>query len=212
MRLYYSPNLNPRVAVAAARYLNANVDYVRCSPRHPNHEAAFRMINPNALAPILEDGEDRLWETDAIVCRLSALAGSDFWRTDDSQPRMIQWVSWATHHLNSAASVLYFERLIRPTFSEVAAPAKVIDAAVSDFTTHAAILNAALEGRTWLLGNRLSYADFRAATALPFAEGAGLPLADFAEIRRWNDQLMDLDAWRDPFAGLDKTADAPLQN
>jgi glutathione S-transferase len=35
MKLYYSHNLNPRVAVAVARYLQSPLEYVRASPRHP---------------------------------------------------------------------------------------------------------------------------------------------------------------------------------
>jgi glutathione S-transferase len=55
---------------------------VRATPRHPDHEAAFRSINPNTLAPVLVEEERTVWETDAIAFRLSALAGSDFWRRD----------------------------------------------------------------------------------------------------------------------------------
>lgn len=33
MELHYTPNLNPRVAVAAARHLNAPVTYIRANPR-----------------------------------------------------------------------------------------------------------------------------------------------------------------------------------
>jgi glutathione S-transferase len=202
MQLYYSANLNPRVAVAVARYLGSPVEFIRASPRDPANTPAFRAINPNALVPVLVDGERRLWETDAIACRLSAIAGSDFWRTGDEAPEMILWISWATHHLNSAASLLYFERLIRPLFDDTTAPAAVLDEALSDFRTHAAILDAALEGRVWLLGERISYADFRVATALPFAEGAGLPVAEFPNVARWSEQLLALDAWREPFEGL----------
>jgi glutathione S-transferase len=203
MKLYYSPNLNPRVAVAVARHLGSPVEFVRCSPQHPASRDAFLAINPNALVPILVEDGRRLWETDAIACRLSSLAGSDFWRTGDDQPEMILWISWATHHLNSAASLLYFERLIRPTFSDEAAAPEVIDEALGDFRRHSAVLDAALEGRVWLLGDRLSYADFRAATALPFADGAGLPLENCSNLKRWHDQLLALDAWRTPFEGLD---------
>jgi glutathione S-transferase len=52
------------------------------------------------------------------------------------------------------------------------------------------------------VGEELSYADFRVASALPFAEAAGLPLAEFQQMNRWHDQLLALDAWRAPFDGL----------
>jgi glutathione S-transferase len=202
VKLYYSRNLNPRVAVAVARHLGSPVEYVKASPRHPDHESAFRALNPNALVPILiEDGRP-LWETDAIACRLSALAGSDFWRTGEGLVEMIQWISWGTNHLNGPASILYFDRLIRPSFSDQGADAAVIDEALRDFANAAAILDAQLDGRTWLVGDRLSYADFRVATALPFADRAGLPLAAFPNVRRWHGQLWAIDAWRDPFDGL----------
>ncbi len=35
------------------------------------------------------------------------------------------------------------------------------------------------ETKQWLVGGRLSYADFRVATSLPFAERAGLPVEEF---------------------------------
>ncbi|HTW69095.1 MAG TPA: glutathione S-transferase family protein [Acetobacteraceae bacterium] len=202
MKLYYSQNLNPRVAVAVARHLASPVEYVRASPRHPDHQAAFRSINPNALVPVLVEAGRTLWETDAIACRLSQIAGSDFWRTGEAAPEMILWVSWATHHLNPAASVLYWHRIIVPTFSDQAPDPNVIEKALGDFRRHAAVLDAQLDRRTWLVGDQVSYADFRVATTLPFAQGAGLPVAEFPNIMRWHDQLSAIDAWRAPFDGL----------
>jgi glutathione S-transferase len=201
-KLYYSHNLNPRVAVAVARHLGSPVEYVRASPRHPDHEDAFRAINPNTLVPVLVEDGRTLWETDAIACRLSALAGSDFWRGGEDMAEMVMWVSWATHHLNNAGGTLYFYKLIYPRFSQEAAPAGVLAEALQDFRCFAGILDDQLRGRTWLVGDHLSYADFRVASALPFADGAGLPLAEFPNLARWHDRLWAIDAWRDPFAGL----------
>lgn len=147
MRLYYSANPNPRVAVAVARHLGSPVEYVRSSPRHPDQMEAFRAINPNALVPVLVEGERRLWEADAIACRLCAIAGSDFWRTGDEAPEMIMWVSWSAHHFNSAAGVLYFERLVRPRFSDEPAPASVLAEAMDDFRSYATTLDDHLGGR-----------------------------------------------------------------
>ena len=67
MKLYYSTNLNPRVAVAVARHLKSPVKFVRASPRDPRYEEAFRPINPNTLAPVLVEGDRSYWETDAIA-------------------------------------------------------------------------------------------------------------------------------------------------
>ena len=76
MKLYYSRNLNPRVAVAVARYLGSPVDYIAANPRDADQEEAFRPINPNTLVPVLVEDDRSLWETDAIACRLSQIAGS----------------------------------------------------------------------------------------------------------------------------------------
>ncbi len=202
MELHYTRNLNPRVAVAAARHLGVPLTYIAAQPRHPAHTEAFRALNPNRLAPVLVENGKSLWETDAIVCRLSALAGSDFWRVGAEQPEMMMWISWATHHLNRAADPVYFYRVVWPTFAEGPGNEAEVEQGLADFRSHAAVLNQLLAGRDWLVGNRLSYADFRVASALPFAAAAGLPLDEFPQIRRWHDRLLAIDTWRDPFAGL----------
>ena len=200
--LHYTRHLNPRVAVAAARYLKAPVTYVRSSPRDPAHEPTFRKINPNALCPILVEPHRTLWETDAVACRLSELVGSDFWRTGAQTAEMVMWLSWSAHHLNRAAGDLYFHRVSRPTFSDEKADPAVLAEAEREFKAYAAILDAQLEGRTWLVGNRISYADFRVASALPFTDAPGLPLEGLAHVKRWHAQLLEIDAWRAPFDGL----------
>ena len=202
MKLYYSPNLNPRVAVAVAKYLKSPVQFIRARPFHPAHMDAFRKINPNTRVPVLVEGEQTLWETDAIACRLSEVAGSDFWRTGAEQPEMIMWISWGTHHLTRAADPIYFDRLIRPNFSDKALDQAEIEESLRDFRQFAGILDAYIKDRQWLLGERISYADFRVATSLPFAERAGLPASEFPNLMRWYAQLLAIPAWRDPFGGL----------
>jgi glutathione S-transferase len=153
--------------------------------------------------PVLQDPDgSTLWETDAIICRLSRRAGSDLWRQDDDQPEMIRWLSWTAYHLMPAGDVHYFERIVRPTFSNQPELPQVMDMTMARFIEYAGILNDWLKGRTWLVGNRLSYADFRVATLMPFARAALLPVDNFPEVLRHAAQLDELPFWRDPFAGL----------
>jgi glutathione S-transferase len=116
LKLYYSTNLNPRVAVAVARHLKSPVEFVRASPRDPRYEEAFRPINPNTLAPVLVEGDRSYWETDAIACRLSQIACSDFWAAGDSLPETVRWLSWGKDHLTAMGAAYYFENIVKPKY------------------------------------------------------------------------------------------------
>jgi glutathione S-transferase len=204
MKLYYSKNLNPRVAVCVARHLESPVEYVAASPRHPDHEEAFRPLNPNTLVPVLVEDDGRiLWETDAVALRLSQLAGSDFWPGGHRGAEVMMWVSWSAHHFTQAGGTFYFERLVRPHIFTREEDAAALAQADVFFRKFAGILDQTLADRTWLVDGRLTYADFRVATCLPFAEAAGMPTGGFRHIARWHGQLRQIEAWRDPFAGLD---------
>ena len=115
---------------------------------------------------------------------------------------MILWLSWAAHHFNKAGGALYFDRIIRTRYGLEPADPESVAESMRDFRDFATVLDGELAGRAWLLGDRVSYADFRVASALPFAEGAGLPVMEFPNIARWNTQLLAIDAWREPFQGL----------
>lgn len=204
MKLYYSTNLNPRVAVAVAKYLKSPVEFIKANPFSPVEKDEFLKLNPNNFVPVLEeDNGNTLWETDAIACRLSMLAGSQFWRTDNDMPEMIKWISWGTQHLTRAAGPYYFEMIIRPRYMGEKPNLSVLDLSYRDFRHYIGILNKELEKRKWLVGNEPSYADFRVATSFPFAEDASLPLEEFPNVFRLHKQLMELDAWNKPFEELE---------
>ena len=182
MKLYYSTNLNPRVAVAVARHLKSPVVFIRVSPRDPRQEDAFRAINPNTLVPVLVEGDTPLWETDAIACRLSQIAGLDFWPTGDSLSETVKWLSWSKHHLTAAGEAYYFENIVKPKYLGLAPDTRVVEGAEGEFHRYAKVLDDILASRRWLIGDRLSYSDFRAATIMPFAKGredAGLRLQQY---------------------------------
>ncbi len=86
-----------------------------------------------------------------------------------------------------------------------------MESGLDEFASSAAILEQHLGASDWLVGSHVTYADFRVACVLPFADLAGLPLADFPRVEGWNARLMDIRAWRDPFAGLDAPELPPVR-
>lgn len=198
-KLYYTHNINPRVAVAVARHLESPVEFIRYSPMGEDREA-FLPLNPNSLAPLLVEDDRPLWEADAIALRLSRLAGGDFW-PDDHAVDIMQWVSWSAHHFTVAGAGLVWHNHTAVSWMGPPDPA-VVAGIAGNFHRYAAILDATLAGREWLVAGRLTYADFRVASALPYAERGQIPLEGYRNIVAWHDRLNAIDAWRGPFAGL----------
>jgi len=202
--LYFSRNPNPRLAVAAARHLAAPVTFEWAAPLAPSQADRFRHLNPSLRLPILaDDGGGSLWEADAIACRLSQMQGSDFWRSGAELPDMIRWISWARDHFMRACDIVHFERGTKLRYGLGPLDEALVAQGLALFHDSAAVLDAQLRRRDWLLASGLSYADFRMAVFLPFNDVARLPLADYPHVDAWHRRLMALPAWADPFAGLD---------
>ena len=111
---------------------------------------------------------------------------------------MIMWISWSAYHLTRAADPLYFYRV-------VARPSRMKSPTRQSWNRPRVILGSTtldkyLESGSSENGYATLISGWR--RPLPFAEGAELPLSEFPNVRRWHDQLCDIEAWRDPFHGL----------
>lgn len=203
MKLFFSRNPNPRLAVAVARYLRVPLEFEHAAPFAPGQAQRYRPLNPNLSLPILVEDGRSLWEADAIACRLSRHMRSGFWRTDDDEPDMIRWLSWGKANFMHACDMVHFELGTKQRYKLGPVDSGLLEEGRRRFRTSAAILEAELASRAWLLDSGISYADFRMAAFLPFNDVAGLPLEDFPAVSTWYSQLEAIDAWSDPFGGLD---------
>lgn len=208
--LYFSRNPNPRLAVAVARHLSAPVTFEWAAPLAPGQAERFLPLNPSLRLPILTDKAGPLWEADAIACRLSQLVQSDFWRTGAEQPDMIRWISWSRDHFMRACDIVHFERGTKQRYGLGPLDEGAVAEGLALFHRSAAVLEAQLRRRDWLLPSGLSHADFRMATFLPFNDVARLPLEDHPALAAWNARLMALPAWAEPFQGLQAPELPPL--
>jgi glutathione S-transferase len=208
--LYFSRNPNPRLAVAVARHLASPVKFEWASPFAPGQAEIFRPLNPSLRLPILDGEGGSIWEADAIACQLSQMAGSNFWRVGAELPDMIRWISWAHNNFVHACDVVHFERGTKQRYSLGTLDEALVASGLAQFHESAAILDAQLQQRDWLLASGLSYADFRMATFLPFNDVALLPLAQYPCLAAWYGRLDAIDAWANPFLDLDAPELPPI--
>ena len=200
MKLYYSDILSAARACAVAKYLNAPVGYVYLDlVKGDQKKSDYLAINPNGKVPTLVKGERITWESDAVICQLSEDMGADLWPHDARQVEITAWFSWNQQHFTRAGGALYFENIVKKRFGIGAPNPAAVEEARGDFRRWATVLNDHLASRTWLVGDSITVADFSVAMALPYADEAQLPLAEFANICRWHDRLNEIESWREPF-------------
>ncbi|RUL69536.1 glutathione S-transferase family protein [Dyella choica] len=201
MKLYYAPTMNPRKACAVAKYLGSPVDYVRVDLARGEHRSPeFLALNPNGKVPLLIDGDLHLWESTAIMAHLAVKAGSDLWPAEAArQVEVLRWMSWDLCHFSRHGGTLYFEHHIKPMIGLGEPTQAAVDEANGFYKRFATVLDAHLAQHAYLVGDKLSIADFGVGVLLPWANEARLPIDGFANIARWHERLMALPAWREPF-------------
>src|SRR5215472_7607261 len=176
-------------------------------------QAGYVALNPNEKMPTLQDGDFVLWESNVILFYLAAKhPESGLWPSDlQGQADVVRWLAWESAHWDAeSCGMVAFEKSSKMVLGLGAPDPAFIARGEENFTRFAAVLNDHLKGRAWLIGERLTIADFSIGALVPTAARLGLPLARFSEIGRWYEGLAALPAWRDAVATKDAATAAWL--
>ena len=192
--------LSPRnfKVLFVANHLGLDYEFCFCDLRKgAQKEAAYTAINLNQKAPALEDGDFKLWESNAIIQYLASKKPGELSPLDDKgRADVLRWQFWESTTWDSALAILAFERFVKGFFGMGGPDPVEVEKGVTKFNAAARILDAHLRGRDYVAGDRLSLADFSIASGLILADPAQLPLESYAEIKRWGARMADLPAWR----------------
>ncbi len=201
MKLFFFETPNSHKPCAVAKHLNSPVEYVHVNIAEGQQKNPdFLAVNPNGRVPALEDGDVKLWESHAIMAYLAYKAGSDMWPSDPvKQIQVMKWLNWDTAHFSRHASRIFFENVIKPKFGLGDPVQSEIDDATGYFKQFATVLDDHLHGKSYILGDSLTIADFAIASFLPHAEEANIPLDGCSELQRWYGTISAIDAWREPW-------------
>ncbi len=135
----------------------------------------FLRLNPNGHIPVLKDGDLVLWESLAINLYLARKYDKGLWpKTVEDEGRAYQWSVWAMTELEEPVLTTLLHRMFFP--EEQRDPKKADDAA-ERFKQPLSVLEGALGGKPYLLGNAFSVADLNVASVISWAPLAGLELS-----------------------------------
>lgn len=158
----------------------------------------FTALNPNQRMPVLEDDGFVLWESNAIIQYLASKRPESglFPGEAHANAEVSRWLFWDMAHWDAACAILIFERVVKKLFSIGEADPAEIAKGNERFHRAAAVLDGLLKGHEYVTLDRLTLADFALGAALNMAQHAQMPLAPYAQIRRWYAGLSELPAWR----------------
>jgi glutathione S-transferase len=147
-----------------------------------------------------------LWESNAILFYLAAKCPeSGLWPSDlKDQANVLRWLAWESAHWDAESiGMVSFEKASKAVLSLGSPDLAFVARGEQNFARFAAVLDASLRGKTWLIDGGLTIADFSVGGLVPSAERVGLPVADFPEIIRWYNGLAALPAWQEALAAND---------
>jgi glutathione S-transferase len=119
----------------------------------------FRALNPNAMVPVLVDGDVVLWESNTICRYLAGKHGRDdlLPRAPLARARVEQWMDWQGGDLNNSWRYA-FMGLVR--HSPAHQDAQALAAGVQSWNRHMAILDEQLRKTgAWAAGDAFTLAD-----------------------------------------------------
>ena len=199
MRIYHHQiSSNSRRVMMLAQHLGLDAEFIEINLASADDRRRLLEINPNCKIPVLEDDGFLLWESCAIMQYLAdRTPGQDVYPQDvQVRADVNRWMFWATQHLSPAIGVLTWERIWKGFVTGQGPDAKEEARGESDLAECAAVLDRHLAGRGWVVGERLSLADFALAAPIMYLDKAALPLRQYANLMAWYERVRQLPAWR----------------
>jgi len=200
MKLYYHPvSPNSRKPRLVARELGLTieeqlVDLLKGEQKTPE----FLALNPNGKVPLLTDGDLRLWESNAICLHLAGTKPGTTLLPEDRRGRIdiARWQSWELAHLTPAIGKLLSEKIFKKLFGRGEPDPAQVKLGEEQFQFFGAVLNGCLEGRRYLVGDKLTVADLTVAPMLALAPWVGLEPRQFKHVGAWLSRIEELDSWK----------------
>jgi glutathione S-transferase len=200
MKLHNVPGSpNGRKVLAVIHHLDLPVEV-----EHHNlfngdlRKADYLAVNPNAKVPALTDGDFRLWESSAIMQYLADKAGDESLLPRDARGRadMTRWQFWETTHFNRAFGTLAFETIAKPRSGAGEPDARAVEDACRELARYAPVLDAHLDGRRYLVGDRLTLADYSVASLEPYQKLVPFDFSPFRHIDAYFERMRQDASWR----------------
>jgi len=199
MKLYAivgSPNSRKVLAVINHLGIDIDVEYLDLFAGDIK-TSAFEQINPNAMVPVLVDGDLKLWESNAIIQYLAEKSQDSNLFSSDIAIRsdIVRWQCWELAHFNQAFGTLAFEAVAKPNFLGMESDTAVIDWSKKQLNQFASVLNNHMQGRLYVVGDSITLADYAMIHVEFFKEVIPFDWSTFPHLNDYFERMRNSPSW-----------------
>jgi glutathione S-transferase len=192
IRFYSWPQSSGTGAHWALEELGLPYEYVRLDRAKGEHRAAaYLAINPNGKIPALVDGEERYFESLAILLHLAERYGATkgLWPAGARErAEAFSWTTWSATELLPFMLQYIYHGLDAPmSFDPPDRSKAAADYSLANSTWHLDMLENRLRDRTFIMG-AFSLVDIPIAATLGFGTSLGVSLGQRQAVRAWLDR------------------------
>jgi len=176
LKIYGSTQSRAFRALWAAKELGLDYEHVQADLK----SADFAKVNPNAKMPAISDGKTTIFESMAINLYLARKHDKGLWpKSVDDEGLTFQWSFWVMTEvekplLNVLMDVIGMKK-----------DAKAADEGRAALEKPFNILNMALAGKDYLLGDKFTIADLNVASVINWAKPAKINLDSWPNLKAW---------------------------
>lgn len=191
LKLYYVPQTRAFRPRWLLEEMGVPYELVRLDPKQgENKTPEYLALNPTGHVPTLVDGDQAIYESAAICMHLADKYPDKGLAPAPGTPERAayyQWISFAVSELEARTAIVYYHVTGLPEAERVPA---VLPWARQRFAYHAAVLEAHLESRPFVLGETFSAADVMVGSVVGWARFQGL-LEEFPTILAYSKRLAE---------------------
>ncbi len=150
-------------------------------------QAPFLALNPRGQVPVLEDGDDRVVDSQAILVYLARRYADEAWYSQDAliQARIVGWLSFAANEMHHGPATARVGRLFRRPIDETLTAARALAAMQ--------IVEQQLTEHAWLAETSApTIADIAVYPYAALAGEGGIDLVPYPAIRAWCSRIREL--------------------
>ena len=176
LKIYGATQSRAFRALWAAKELGLDYEHLQADLKSPE----FARLNPNAKMPAIQDGKVALFESMAINLYLARKHDKGLWpKSVEDEGVTYQWSFWVMTEvekplLNVLMDVIGMKKDTKAADEGRAALEKPFN-----------VLNMALAGKEYLLGNKFTIADLNVASVISWARPAKINLDMWPNLKAW---------------------------